>query len=233
MSDQLWVGIRDRVEALRDRPGSERVFGASGHGWELDATLSGAELAELESSLGVRLPEEYRGFLLAVGAGGAGPSYGVFPVRRDEGRWAWDGDGGDLTDTARLGEPFPERLHPPEVLERLAASRPEEEDFTVDGAFAEDAFDDAMETWEERWGEVMFAAERTVGAVVLCHRGCALRQWLVVSGPHRGTMWADDRADESDLEPLLDPGGAPLTFARWYLGWLEEAEREVAAAPVG
>ncbi|MET8825326.1 SMI1/KNR4 family protein [Streptomyces sp. NPDC004610] len=232
MSDQLWVGIRDRVEALRDRPGSGTVFGMQGHGWVLDGTLSAAELAELESWLGVRLPEEYRGFLREVGAGGAGPSYGVFPVRREEGRWAWDGDGGDLTETARLAEPFPGRVHAPEVLERLAASRPEEEDFTIDGEFAEDAFDDAMETWEERRSDVMFAVERTVGAVALCHRGCALRQWLVVSGPHRGTMWADDRADEADLEPLLDATGAPLTFARWYLDWLEESERAVAAAPV-
>ncbi|MEU9333534.1 SMI1/KNR4 family protein [Streptomyces sp. NPDC048290] len=234
MSEEMWAGVRERVEALRDRPGSERVFGAPGHGWELDPALSEAELTGLESALGVRLPEDYRGFLRHVGAGGAGPSYGVFPVRREEREasgWAWDGDGADLADPGRLAEPFPERGPAPELLERLFAARPEEEDFLVDGAFAEDAFDTAMEDWEERWAAVLLTPERTVGALVLCHLGCALRQWLVVSGVHRGTMWSDDRADDQDLAPLLDATGAPLTFARWYLDWLDAAERETGAVP--
>ncbi|MEV0453616.1 hypothetical protein [Catellatospora methionotrophica] len=50
-----WTGVRERVEALRARPGSERLFGADTHGFTLAPALSGGELADLETWLGVRL----------------------------------------------------------------------------------------------------------------------------------------------------------------------------------
>lgn len=104
---ELWPGVREQVEALAGRPGAETVFGAPGHRFALDEPLNAQELADLESQLGVRLPEDYRRFLLEVGAGGAGPAYGVFPVRRADGQWAWEGDGASLADLAPLPEPFP------------------------------------------------------------------------------------------------------------------------------
>jgi hypothetical protein len=77
----------------------------------------------------------------------------------------------------------------------------------------------------------MFAPERTAGAIVICHLGCALREWLIISGSHRGTIWSDDRADDVDLVPLLNDDGKPVTFARWYSDWLEKAERTALSAP--
>ncbi|WP_101257338.1 SMI1/KNR4 family protein [Streptomyces barkulensis] len=223
MVDQRWTGVRRRVMALGAHPaaGSE-VFGAHGHGWALEEPLREDELAEVEAQLGVRLPEEYRTFLTCVGAGGAGPAYGLFPVRRVQGRWCWEGDGADLADLSGLARPFPEQGPDPEIVEALLAERPEEEDFEEI-----EEFDDAFEAWDERWGAVMFAPERTAGAIVICHLGCALRQWLVVSGEHRGTVWSDERADDADLAPLLGADGQPVTFARWYLDWLEKAELAV------
>lgn len=201
-------------------PASNEVFGALGHKWVLEQPLNHAELAELEAQMGVRLPEDFRTFLLRVGAGGAGPAYGVFPVRRVQGRWRWEGDGAELADLSRLAESFPEQGPDPKLLEELAARCPEEEDFDE-----VEEFDDAIEAWDERWNAVMFNPDRTVGAIVISHRGCALRDWLVISGAHQGTMWTDDRADEVDLAPLRNDGGAPVTFARWYTDWLCHAER--------
>ncbi|GAA2423414.1 SMI1/KNR4 family protein [Streptomyces glaucus] len=220
MTDQRWAGVRERVEALAALPASSEVFGALGHRWALADPLGEDDLAELEAQLGVRLPEEYRTFLTQVGAGGAGPAYGVFPVRRVWGRWRWEGDGAGLADLSALAEPFPEKGPAPELLDALLAERPEEEDYDE----IED-FDDAVEEWDERWEAVLFAPARTTGAIVICHAGCALREWLVVSGPHRGTVWSDPRADDADLSPLLDAEGRQVTFARWYTAWLEEAER--------
>ncbi|WP_405557326.1 SMI1/KNR4 family protein [Streptomyces sp. NBC_01171] len=227
MDDQSWVGVRERVEALAAAPvqdgPSPAVFGANGHRFHLDPVLSPADLAHLEARIGVELPPEYRTFLLQVGAGGAGPAYGVFPVRRTDGVWRWAGDGADLADWSRLAEPFPAEPLDPAALKALVGQCPREEDFE-DGDGTED-FDAAYEAWDERWEEVMWNPERTVGAIVLCHQGCALRQWLVISGPERGRMWNDDRADDVDLAPLLDEDGRPVTFARWYLDWLGHAER--------
>lgn len=121
-----------------------------GHKWVVEDPLTQGELAELEAQIGVRLPEEYRAFLLHVGAGGAGPAYGLFPVRCVQGRWRWEGDGADLADLSRLAEPFPDQGPDPELLEDVLAQRPEEEDFDD----IED-FDDAIEAWDERWEAVI------------------------------------------------------------------------------
>ncbi|GHG32899.1 SMI1/KNR4 family protein [Streptomyces zaomyceticus] len=219
MFEQQWSGVRRRLAELGTRPSSDQVFGSHGHRWALEDPLSDDGLAELEAQLGVRLPEDYRNFLTRVGAGGAGPAYGVFPVRRVQGRWRWEGDGADLADPTMLARPFPEHGPDPEVLDALLAERPEEEDFDE----IED-FDDAAEAWDERWGALMFAPERTAGAIVISHLGCAQREWLIISGAHRGTVWSDCRVDDTDLAPLLDDTGTPVTFARWYLDWLEKAE---------
>ncbi|MEU1167922.1 SMI1/KNR4 family protein, partial [Streptomyces sp. NPDC005921] len=134
-------------------------------------------------------------------------------------RWRWEGDGAEMVDLSRLAEPFPDQGPDPKLLRELLAQCPEEDDF----GDTED-FDDAMEAWDERWEAAMFAPERTAGAIVISHLGCAQREWLIVSGSHRGTIWSDCRVDDVDLVPLLDEDGRPVTFAHWYTDWLRKAE---------
>jgi hypothetical protein len=131
-----------------------------------------------------------------------------------------------MADLSRLAEPFPDQGPDPKLLDDLLAQRPEEEDFD-----AIEDFDDAIEAWDERWDAIMFAPERTAGAIVICHLGCALREWLIISGSHRGTIWSDGRADDVDLVPLLNDNAKPVTFTRWYSDWLEKAERTALSAP--
>ncbi|WP_240489773.1 SMI1/KNR4 family protein [Actinomadura atramentaria] len=216
-----WENVAARVAALAEHPGAVKVFGAGAHGFVLEPPLSGAELAELEAQLGVGLPEDYRGFLLRAGRGGAGPSYGIFPLRRGPDGWHWEGDGADMTETARLREPFPE---PVDGLAALHAGQPDEEDFPD-----AESFDAAYEAWRTRLEDVLWTNERTVGAICLCHHGCAQREWLVVSGPERGTVWTDPRADYDDLAPRAAEDGGRTTFGAWYLAWLAEAEAEAEA----
>src|SRR4051794_28331392 len=91
-----WAGIRARVERLRHSPTRAAVFGADGHRFELAPRLSTGEINDVERQLGISLPAQYRGFLTAVGAGGAGPAYGIFPLQRAaKGRWTWTGDGAE------------------------------------------------------------------------------------------------------------------------------------------
>ncbi|MEY9837541.1 hypothetical protein [Streptacidiphilus sp. EB103A] len=68
---------------------------------------------------------------------------------------------------------------------------------------------------------------------MICHHGCAQRDWLVLSGSHRGTMWSDPRADGADIEPLADAKGKPMTLARGFTDWLDKAEQAVRQSFAG
>ncbi|WP_037679869.1 SMI1/KNR4 family protein [Streptomyces griseus] len=214
-----WTGVRERVLALAAVPGSDKVFGAMGHGFALDPPLTASEVADLEAWSGVELPEDYRSFLMHVGAGGAGPAYGVLPVRREGvGGWRWVGDLPEEVEPDMLAELFPGGADPVAAA-GILAERPFREQFD-DLADLDAAFD----VWEERPAEVQYDPRSTAGALCLCDEGCGLMVWLVVTGSERGRMWRDPRCDGTDLHPMRDADGSPLDFAAWYLGWLTAAE---------
>jgi hypothetical protein len=200
------------VERLQQTRARAEVFGAGGHGFELAAPLSPAEVSEVEEQLGVSLPDDYRTFLMEVAGGGAGPAYGIFPLGRGtHGRWAWHGDGADLTDLSTLGLVFsPGDLSGEQ--QRLRAEPPNPDD------------EETYEIWLDRGEELLWAPTRTAGAICLCDEGCAHRRWLVVSGPQSGRIWTDERASDEDLTPTLGHDDRPLTFKAWYLEWLDLAE---------
>jgi hypothetical protein len=183
--------VRQRIEVLR----RARSSGSEDRRFVLERVLSAAELADLEGWLGVQLPMEYRTFLTDVGAGGAGPHGGVFPVQRDgQGGRRWVGDGASLTSAHLLARPFPSDRATLDVLNARIGEPPTREDFT-------DLFDyrSACEAWQDTAIQELWADARTVGAICVAHEGCALRWWLVVTGAARGTMWFDPRVDGADL----------------------------------
>lgn len=216
-----WADVRERLSWLAAAPGASAVFGSASHGWRLEPPLEAEDLADLEAHLRIELPGEYRSFLQQAGSGGAGPAYGLFPVRRMNGRWRWEGDGADLTDLDRLDQPFPhvEVFNPADGL----PSPPDEADFDSVEEFneAEDAY------WEQHEAAV-FHPRHSIGLLYLCHLGCAYREALVISGPARGQMWADDTAGDGGFGPLYDDDGKRFGFARWYRRWLEAAEDQVS-----
>ncbi|MFE9580533.1 SMI1/KNR4 family protein [Nocardia sp. NPDC006044] len=203
-------------------PGADEVHGAAGfgHRFFLEEPLSSAELGELEDQVGVVLPEEYRSFLLTVGRGGAGPAWGLFPVRHAESRWQWEGDGAEITALNTLAQPFPyiTAFNPADGL----PGPPEDEDF--DSA---EAYEEAEEAYWDNYYQVIDAPEHSVGLIYLCHLGCAYREALVVSGPARGQMWGDNRADGGGFAPLVDSCGVTQSFAVWYRRWLEDTESQL------
>ncbi|MEU2615190.1 SMI1/KNR4 family protein [Micromonospora sp. NPDC007271] len=214
-----WSDVPGRLASLSTHPNADTVFGANRHQWRSEPPLTMDELAELESQLGVELPAEYRSFLLQVSRGGTGPAYGLFPVQRVDGRWRWEGDGADLTDLDTLSRPFPhtDAFNPADAL----PDPPTEEDFDSEAEFneAEDAY------WQQHEA-VVFSPGHSIGLLYLCHLGCAYRNALVISGPARGQMWADDTAGDGGFRPLHESDGSPTGFTRWYRGWLEQAEEQ-------
>ncbi|MFJ5541348.1 SMI1/KNR4 family protein [Micromonospora chalcea] len=128
MTSADWSDVPERLARLAAAPGAREVFGAASHSWRLEPPLRAGELAEVEAQLGLELPGEYRSFLLEAGRGGAGPAYGLFPMRRLDGLWQWEGDGADLTDRSTLGRPFPhvEPFNPADGL----PDPPDEDDYS-------------------------------------------------------------------------------------------------------
>jgi len=214
-----WSDVPGRLATLSEQPNAGSVFGVNGHNWLAEPPLTQDELTEVESQLGIELPDEYRAFLLQASRGGAGPAYGLFPLRRVEGRWRWEGDGADLTELEALSRPFPhtDAFNPADGL----PDPPSREDFD-----SEEKLNEAEDAYWEHHEAVVFAPEHTIGLLYLCHLGCAYREALVVSGPARGQMWADDTASDGGFRPLRESDGRPTGFARWYRRWLEEAEEQ-------
>jgi tetratricopeptide (TPR) repeat protein len=81
-----------------------QVFGADTHEYQLAPPLSEAELLELERSHGVELPADYRAFVTTLGNGGAGPFYGLAPLRTDPPKF---GAALDEHTPPSLARPFP------------------------------------------------------------------------------------------------------------------------------
>ncbi|MFT7150891.1 MAG: hypothetical protein ACI82Q_002766, partial [Nonlabens sp.] len=55
-------------------------FGAKNHGYDLLPPIGKVELEKLEKKYGVSFPTDYKHFILEIGNGGAGPSYGLYSV---------------------------------------------------------------------------------------------------------------------------------------------------------
>jgi SMI1/KNR4 family protein SUKH-1 len=224
MTDSDWSDVRERLRRLAATPGAGAIPGVPGQRWvlELEPPLSAEELAEVEAQLRVTLPGEYRSFLLEAGRGGAGPGYGLFPMRRVDGRWQWEGDETELTDLDTLDQPFPhvEAFNPADGL----PEPPDEADFD-----SEEELNEAEDAYWEQYDAVVDRPEHSIGLLYLCHFGSALREALVITGPAQGQMWADDTADQGGFRPVEDDDGTPIGFARWYRRWLDAVE--AGAAP--
>lgn len=219
-----WGGVRERVEALARTDRARRIFGAwdeygaIGHHFRLAAPLSEPQVGEVEEQWGISLPADYRGFLLEVGAGGAGPGYGLNVVARQGAGWRWQAH--DRMRHDRLRVPSPSAALSERMQAEHAGREPVEAEFED-----EDAFLEANRIWLEE-DEAVFEWT-TCGAVNLCHEGCGYCYWLIVSGPERGSMWLDERPGDGTFSPLGEPQSR-VSFAAWYLNWLETSESSAA-----
>jgi hypothetical protein len=79
---ELLQTLREAVAALAAADPALRRFGAAQHRYALAPPLTAAALATIEHQLGAALPDDLRGFITEVGAGGAGPGYGLVPLDR-------------------------------------------------------------------------------------------------------------------------------------------------------
>jgi len=209
---------RDRIRKVFGA--QSLTFGARSHNYDLLPPLSPTVVDDFERRHGVLLPEDYRYFVTEIGNGGAGPDYGLFPFgQQDDGYGFEPWESGHLI--GDVSKPFPHvgAWNQPESFWEPRNSIPS-------GIPAEEE-DRLMAEWDKIDNEHYWNPAIMNGAIPICHRGCALRQWLVVNGPQRGFVWNDFRADEGGVEPLCDKQtGRPMTFSDWYMSWLNDAVEE-------
>jgi hypothetical protein len=155
----------------------------------------------------VRLPEDYRQFLIEVGNGGAGPFYGVFPLGFVDDNLdlrAWQENDALV---GNLSEPF--------VFDRAwndLSGMPE--------ADLQDRDEAEYYRQQESFEDSYWNSSLVNGAIPICHEGCAIRILLVVNGSQAGKLWEDRRSGNEGIRPLMLKDGSPATFGAWYSEWL-------------
>jgi len=207
MTPEFQAILRDLRE-LQTTGGSQDFFGASEHKYELNPTVREATILEFEAKHFIELPIEYRCFLTEVGNGGAGPYYGLFKLGEIDSDWdhcLWDECPGFVGD---LSAPFPHTEHWNDLTGEPCY-----------GSLADEIYEQQLTLFENHY----FASANINGAIPICHIGCNLRHLLIVTGPERGYVWLDERADRKGLSPLAGSDGERVTFYRWYRDWLDEA----------
>lgn len=190
----MWdvIAVRARLEALR-REGVART-GSENHGFELRPTLSLDDVERFEELHQVRLPEEYREFLLELGDGGAGPFGGVFSLVD---RQRIQLDHLDVPGFLQTAFPHSTKWRPDEPVEPL-----------------EGESDADFEAREQRFDEWYFEPDRVFGSLAVAYNAYGDTVRLVVTGPERGMLWDDGRSNMIGLFPRA------LTFQQWYEDWL-------------
>ncbi|MFI6122670.1 SMI1/KNR4 family protein [Streptomyces sp. NPDC051064] len=193
-----WIAEAQRI--ARGRRFDELSSPPSRQGARPAAPLSEAEICEAEAELGIAFPDQYRAYLLRQDAGGA-----VNRLRRSPAGWGWQGDSDTNYDLLTTAFPHPDSYGAYE--DELDAREPVAEDFPDHNAYQA-----ACEQWDAEYE--VFQERKTSGAVFIQDNGCGFSTLLVVTGPHRGSLWFDGRATCDQILPL-NLGGQPVSFTDW------------------
>nr|WP_302601053.1 SMI1/KNR4 family protein [uncultured Acetatifactor sp.] len=178
-------------QAKAKDPDFER-FGAYSHQYRLAAPASEEQILKFEEQQGIRLPEEFRDFLLHVGNGGAGPYYGLYGIR-DLGDGLHDSHGARIYRVQEEPVIYPKMSD--EEWNRMTAPESRQGDSMGKG------------------GE----AHPYVGVLPIGSQGCTLMTGLMLAGPYRGQVVY---CDEDYCGPpffVREKG-----FLSWYERWLRE-----------
>jgi len=196
------TSIKAKLAKLKQLDQGLRIFGADSHRYALGETLSPSVLDEFQSHHQIRLPEDYRAFLLEVGNGGAGPYYGLQTLQ--------DSLYADL-DYKREGELLNPSLPFPLSEPWNMAFTGDSEDEAAYGAFE----------------QTYFADNWTHGLLRICNFGCGVSLNLVVNGSEHGNIWVDDRGNDGGLypDPYFEQEGR-TQFLDWYELWLDRSLAE-------
>jgi hypothetical protein len=202
--------VREALARLRNT--RFRISGVDAHDFRLNPPLSESEVLAFEHSFGITLPPDFREFLTSIGNGGAGPFYGLIPLGMIDGCADFRQWGENDGVVGVLSQPF--------LLETewndVSAFPPQE------------LFDEDPQEYEKRieaFDQIYWRCSLMNGAIPICHQGCGLRIWLIVTGAQAGYLWEDRRSERTGLKPVRLREGEGTTFLPWYLRTNREKRR--------
>jgi len=206
--------IKTKLTELRQCDKDKSLFGASIHEYKLNNVLTVKEIRNFESTHNIILPKGYVLFLINIGNGGAGPFYGLEPLKNTIFN---DLDYPDPEDLLNPSKPF---LHKePWNIEFIP---------TVTEQESQEKFDEEYDKFSNQY----FNSNIISGTLNICNFGCAVSLLLIVNGPEYGTIWTDDRASDMGIYPSKQLGNSyKITFLDWYELWLNNSISKIKSLP--
>ena len=210
MQEQL-NRIKSKLGQLRKSDYALEIFGASSHRYHVNSCLDESEIRTFELKNNIKLPEEYTAFLTTIGNGGAGPFYGLEPLKNV---LFCDLDYKRPEFLLTPSKPF---MHSKAWNMKFEPSVDEDED--------EMEYQKQYEEFHDMYYDNMYMN----GAIAICNYGCAVSLNLVVNGEEYGNMWTDDRASDAGIYPSRELGNnSSIKFLDWYELWIDNAMAEIA-----
>lgn len=238
----MWEQVQQKLHRLARQDTAFKAPCSSSHRYRLKPVATEAEVESVEGRYGVRLPDDYREYVLKLANGGAGPYHGIYPVGYYEylGEWhpwgegpfaispatpfalreAWNLPAAYMADTD-ADVPLEAKREAVECLARAGISLPQPSGKVV----GKNPFTDEpiVETIDVLITNAAYSNDLMNGTIPIATQGCNLGVSLVVSGAERGSIWYDLRADSEGIVPASRPGSPRLTFSEWYDAWLNDS----------
>lgn len=191
--------IKTKFDKLKQLDKNFEVFGSEKHKYKFNQTKSEKELIDFEENNGIKLPIEYKEFLMQIGNGGAGPYYGLEPI--ENGLFA-DLDYKNENNLNDLSKPFPHSKH-----WNLDFGEVTDEN---EGAYFKQKDE---EYYQNKWAN---------GLLRVSNFGCGVSMNLVVNGKEYGNLWVDDRCNDQGIypNPYIE-NRKRITFLDWYELWID------------
>lgn len=209
MQEQL-KRVKLKLKQLKREDPAFTIFGANKHRYKLNPPIGADTIKRFEEFYSIKLPSEYTLFLTQLGNGGAGPFYGLEPLKNV---LFADLDYKDSNSLLNPSIPFP-HLQEWNMNFKPAISHEENE---VEYYFQLEQFE-----------EVYFNKNEMAGTIAICNYGCGVKINMVVNGQEYGNVWTDDRVSDNGIYPSRELGNeGRLKFLDWYELWLDNSLSEV------
>lgn len=212
--------IRKKLYQLIETDKDFKIFGSNepwnGHQYQINPTLSEKDLSGFEDYMKIRLPDQYRTFLAAIGDGGAGPFYGLYSLS-------------EAIDMFGLAEDSTQQDYI-NCFTEFSITKEESALFLSkllslnDGRkvyFDRDDYPEQVPLIGE------YSLDRGAGFIYLSQYGCGGYYVLVVQGNCYGQVWY---REEGRMAPLCDSNGTIFSFFDWYEYWLDTSLKKLLAS---